>query len=149
MNRIDVGCGGTIKRAKPGFDVYTDLMDPKEEMPGKYVKCALEDMPFADKEFDYARCHHVIEHTTDPDAACHELTRIAKAGIISFPPAQAEMQFGRKDHRWYVFVDRGRLLFVPKFHASLGIPRSVSRCELNVSFEWKDSFDWQVIDLNG
>lgn len=143
--QVDLGCGGTIKRAKPGFDVYTDIVEPQEGMPGKYVKCAMEAMPFGHKEFDYARCHHVIEHTTDPDAACHELTRIAKAGIISFPPMQAEIMFGRRDHNFFVVVDRGRLLFIRKRHESYGIPRGITRCELNVNFEWEGSFEWQTV----
>jgi ubiquinone/menaquinone biosynthesis C-methylase UbiE len=105
----------------------------------------MEAMPFKDKEFDYARCHHVIEHTQDPDKACRELIRIAKEGILSFPPPQAEMMFGRKDHHWFVFVDRGRLLFVKKRHSSYGVARKVTGCELNVDFRWKDSFQWQVV----
>jgi SAM-dependent methyltransferase len=105
----------------------------------------MEDMPFRDKEFDWARCHHVIEHTTDPDKACQELIRIAKAGILSFPPPQAEMMFGRRDHNWYVFVDRQRLLFVPQWHESMGIPRAKTRCELNVNFQWEETFEWQVV----
>ena len=145
MNRIDCGCGGTIKRAKPGFDTYTDVIDPEPGMPGKYVKCAMEKMPFADKEFDFARCHHVIEHTTDPNAACYELTRIAKAGIISFPPMQAEIMFGRREHNWFVCVDQGRLLFIKKRHPSYGIRRGLTHCQINVNFEWEGSFQWIVV----
>jgi SAM-dependent methyltransferase len=145
MKKVDVGCGGTLRRAAPGYDVYTDVVEPELQLPGKYVRCAMENMPFADKEFDFARCHHVIEHTEDPAKACSELIRIAKAGILSFPPMQAEIMFGRKDHNWFVAVDRGRLLFIAKRHASYGVPRAVTRCELNVNFEWKDSFDYQVV----
>ena len=144
MKKIDIGSGGGKRPAK-GFDMYTDINMPKEP-PSPFVQCAMEDMPFGNKEFDFARAHHVIEHTVKPDAACSELIRIAKAGILSFPPPQAEMMFGRRDHLWYVFVDRGRLLFVKKRHASYGVPRAVTRCELNVNFEWEDSFDWQVVE---
>jgi len=106
----------------------------------------MENMPFADKEFDYARCHHGIEHCTDPDAACSELVRIAKEGIISFPPMHAEIMFGRREHNWFVIVDRGRLLFIKKRHPSYAIPRRVTRCELNVNFKWTGSFEWQVVE---
>lgn len=143
--KIDIGCGGTIKRCADGYDVYTDCVIPREPMPGKFVYCRMENMPFKDKEFDYARCHHVIEHTQDPDMACKELVRIAKAGILSFPPPQAEMMFGRKDHNWFVFIDKGRLLFVKKRHPSYGVPRKETGCELNVDFEWKDKFEWIVV----
>lgn len=144
--KIDVGCGATLRRAAPGFDVYTDIVECELDLPGKYVRCAMEQMPFRDNEFDYARCHHVIEHTEDPGKACSELMRIARAGIISFPPMQAEIMFGRTDHNWFVVVDRGRLLFIKKRHASYGIPRRVTGCELNVDFKWEGSFKWQVVE---
>lgn len=142
--KIDIG-SGQGRRPAAGYDVYTDIFVPTQPMPGKFVRCPMEDMPFGNKEFDYARCHHVIEHTQDPDKACSELIRIAKEGILSFPTPQAELMFGRKDHNWFVFVDKGRLLFVKKRHPSYGIERAKSGCELNVDFEWKDNFQWQVL----
>ena len=148
MKRIDVGCGSG-KRPAAGYDVYCDIIEPRPGLvlPEPYYEYPMEDMRcFKDKEFDFARCHHVIEHVNDPDAACRELIRIARAGIISFPPPQAEMMFGRRDHNFFVFVDRGRLLFVKKRHASYGVPRAVTRCELNVNFEWEGFFDWQVVE---
>jgi ubiquinone/menaquinone biosynthesis C-methylase UbiE len=144
LRKIDIGCGGTLKRCAKGYDVYTDVFEPREELPGKFVLCPAEKLPFGDKEFDYARMHHVIEHTNDPGKACEEMLRISKAGIISFPPAQAELMFGRKEHKWFVFVDRGRLLFVKKRHPSYGIPRKQTGCELNVNFEWEGVFKWLV-----
>lgn len=142
---IDIGCGGTLRRAAPGYDVYTDIIDKSADFNGNYVRCAMENMPFHNKEFSYARCHHVLEHTDDPDRACSELVRIAQAGIISFPPPQAEIMFGRKDHRWFIFVDRRRLLIVKKRHPSYGVPRRDTGCELNVDFRWEGTFDWQVV----
>ena len=143
--RIDVGCGGGPKRPAVGYDMYCDVLDKALISVTPYVQCPMEKMPFKDKEFDFARCHHVIEHTQDPDRACSELVRIARAGILSFPTAQAEIQFGRKDHNWFVFIDRGRLLFVRKRHESYGVPRRMTGCELNVDFEWEGTFQWQVV----
>jgi len=144
MKRIDVGSGGG-RRPAPGYDMYTDINMPAEP-PSPFVQCPMEMMPFKDKEFDYARCHHVIEHTNDPGRACSELVRIAKAGILSFPTPQAELMFGRKDHNWFVFVDRGRLLFVRKRNPSLGIERRLTGCELNVDFKWENDFKWQMVE---
>jgi len=144
MKRIDVGSGGG-RRPAPGYDMYTDINMPAEP-PSPFVQCPMEMMPFKDKEFDYARCHHVIEHTNDPGLACSELIRIAKAGILSFPTPQAELMFGRKDHNWFVFVDRGRLLFVRKRNPSLGIERRLTGCELNVDFKWENDFKWQMVE---
>lgn len=147
MKRIDIGCGSGPKRPARGFDMYCDVIAPRPGviLPDPYVQCPMEAMPFKDKEFDFARCHHVIEHTQDPDRACSELIRIARAGVLSFPPPQAEMMFGRRDHNWFVFVDRGRLLFVKKRYACYGVPRAVTRCELNVDFPWEGDFQWQVV----
>ncbi len=143
---LDAGCGGTMQRIALGYDVYADIVEPELGLPGKYVRCALENMPFADKEFEYVRCYHAIEHCEDPDAACSELVRIARAGCISFPPAQAELMFGRREHRWFVFIDFGeRLLFVRKRHPSYGILSGVSGCQKTIDFDWKDGFKWKVI----
>ncbi len=142
--KIDIGSGDGKRPAK-GYDVYTDVFLPRTPMPGKFVLCPMEKMPFKDKEFDYARCHHVIEHTEDPDKACSELVRIAKGGILSFPPAQAEIMFGRKEHRWFVFLDKGCLLFIAKRHPSYAVPRKQTGCELNVDYHWEDNFEWQVV----
>ncbi len=144
--KIDVGCGGTLKRRASGYDVYTDIAPCADDFDGLFVQTPIEEMAmFKDKEFDYARAHHCIEHCIDPNLGCRELCRIAHAGIISFPPMQAEIMFGRADHKWFVCVDRGRLLFIEKRHASYGIPRHQSACELNVNFEWEGEFQWLVL----
>jgi hypothetical protein len=124
--------------------MYCDVHMPKDP-PHPFVKCPMENMPFGDKEFDYARCWHVIEHTQDPDMACKELIRIAKAGILAFPPPQAEACYGRKEHRWHVYIDRHRLVFIPKFYESLGFPRRIAGGALNATFEWEDSFEWLTL----
>jgi SAM-dependent methyltransferase len=142
--KIDIGCGDG-RRTPPDYDVCTDIIAPRTPMPCRYIQCYMEEMPFKNKEFDYARSHHSIEHCENPGMACSEMVRIAKAGIISFPPPQAEMMFGRKDHLWFVFIDHGRLMFVRKRYPSYGIPRRVTGSELNVSFEWKESFEWLVV----
>lgn len=144
MKKIDIGSGGG-RRPAAGYDMYTDIFMPKDP-PKPFVQTPAEDLSmFKDKEFDYARCHHVIEHVNDPNLACAEIIRIAKAGRLSFPPMQAEVMFGRRDHNWFVCIDRGRLLFIKKRHASYGIPRSITRCELNVDFDWEGDFQWQVV----
>lgn len=145
--RIDVGCGAGPKRPAAGYDAYCDVLSPSVVMAKPYFQCGMEDMScFEDKEFDFARCHHVIEHTQDPNKACSELVRIAKAGIISFPTMQAELLFGRRDHNFFVTIDHGRLLFIRKRYPCYGVPRSVTGAELNIDFSWEGSFKWQVVE---
>lgn len=141
--RIDIGSGGGDRPAK-GYDMHTDLYFP-DDAPVPFIKCSAEKMPFEDKYFGYARCHHVIEHVNDPNKACAEIIRIADSGRFSFPTPQAELMFGREDHKWFVFVDRSRLLFVAKRNMSYGVPHKKTGCALNVDFDWKGGFEWAVV----
>ena len=149
---LDAGCGTGPKRPAAGFSVYCDVIPVRGGVlyPTPYFNAPLEDMScFADKQFDWVRCNHAIEHTINPAKACDELMRVGKAGIISFPGTLAEMCYGRRDHTHYVFVDRGRLVFVPKFHASLGIPQRRARGALNVDFVWHGKFKYVLLKIPG
>jgi SAM-dependent methyltransferase len=68
------------------------------------------DLPFRDKEFDFAICSHAIEHVEHPGKACQEMIRIAKAGLITAPFLFGDLLFGREYHRW-LLVDRGGVLY--------------------------------------
>ena len=154
--RIDVGCG---HKPRPGYDVYTDVYMSKEvennpEVKSRFVKAALEDMSvFKDRQFDFAWCHHVIEHTIDPNKACSELTRIAREGVLYFPTPQVELMCGRYDHKWVVFkITDDHLLFIPRyfqppFRSRAGVPGGKgSYLKLEQEpFYWKGSFKWTVI----
>jgi ubiquinone/menaquinone biosynthesis C-methylase UbiE len=138
--KIDVGCG---ERPAQGFDIYTDVYTPKAVIPGNFYLCSMEKMPFIDKQFEYARCHHVIEHTADPDKSCRELIRIAKSGTLWFPTPQAEILFGRADHRWFVFIEnKTKLLFVARRFRPYGVK---IKTHLEQRFDWKDTFEWTVV----
>ena len=145
---LDAGSGIGPKRPARGFSAYCDIIVPKngDIVPENYHIAPLENMHcFADKQFDYVRCHHSVEHCLDPDKACAEIQRVGKSGLISFPPMQAEIMFGRSDHNWFVCIDRGRLLFIKKRNPSYGVPRKVTGCQLNVNFPWQDKFEWLVV----
>ncbi|HUU87632.1 MAG TPA: class I SAM-dependent methyltransferase [Candidatus Glassbacteria bacterium] len=160
MRKIDLGCGPC---PKAGYDIYTDIyMHPKvrdnPEVSNRFVKTAMEDMPmFKDKEFDYAYSHHVLEHVQDPNKACAEMVRIAKAGILYFPTVEIDILIGRHDHNWLIFPDykRNHLLFIKKrFKSYFGQggknkiePEEAAKwvAQQNKPFEWKDSFTWTVV----
>jgi len=145
---LDLGCGSGLKRPAPGFSAYADVIRPGPGviLPQPYFCTPMEDLScFEDKTFDWVRSHHSAEHCLDPDKACSEMVRVGKAGIISFPPMHACLLFGRKDHRWLMVVDHGRLMFIRKRHPSYGVPRSVCGAELNREFLWEGSFRWIVV----
>lgn len=157
--KIDIGCG---PRPQAGYDVYTDIYMHKNvmnnpEASNRFVKTPMEDMKmFKNKEFDYAYSHHVIEHVQDPNKACAEMVRIAKAGILYFPSVEIDILIGRHDHNWLVFPDykKNHLLFIKKRFKSYyqpptktSLPEGVRQwvAQQQKPFEWKDSFTWTVV----
>ncbi|KHK02927.1 glycosyltransferase family protein [Desulfovibrio sp. TomC] len=65
----------------------------------------VENTGFADKQFDFVYCSHVLEHVSDPTAACRELMRIAKRGYIETPTKGKDTLMGSarvSNHRWHV-----------------------------------------------
>jgi len=53
------------------------------ESPLADVKMDIVKMPFADKEFDFVLCNHVLEHIPDDYKAMSEIYRIMKKGAIA------------------------------------------------------------------
>ena len=158
--KIDIGCG---PRPHAGYDAYTDVYLPKNiaqnpELLSKFTKTGLEDMSmFKDKQFDYAYGHHMIEHIEDPNKACAELVRIAKAGILYFPSVEIDILIGRNDHNWLIFPDykKNHLLFIKKrFKSYFGqasksaiVPKEAQQwvAQQAKPFEWKGEFTWTVV----
>lgn len=153
--KIDIGAG---TRPQKGYDVYTDIyksdvVKNNVEIASRFTLAAMEDMrAFKDKEFEFAYCHHVIEHVNDPDKACKELIRIAESGILYFPTTEAEILFGRSDHNWMVFQPKNNhLLFVRKRFQSYYSPKTLPAGVRQYTalqqkpFEWKGEFTWTVV----
>ena len=77
----------------------------------EYVECFAEDLPFENGEFDVAVSRHVLEHASDPEAACREIARVARRGYIEVPSPWSECFYGYPPHRWMVSVEDGGLVF--------------------------------------
>jgi ubiquinone/menaquinone biosynthesis C-methylase UbiE/glycosyltransferase involved in cell wall biosynthesis len=71
----------------------------------KFVQCFAEELPFENKEFDFAYCRAVLEHAVDPAAACKELMRVARRGFIETPSPITEYLGGHPTHRWLVYLE--------------------------------------------
>ncbi|MCE3257935.1 MAG: hypothetical protein K0Q64_2018, partial [Nitrobacter vulgaris] len=88
---------------------------PFKHVDGKPVyEVDVESTGFADKEFDFVYCSHVLEHARDPAAACRELMRIAKRGYIETPRHGKDifLNTGKtSQHRWSVENVFGTLVF--------------------------------------
>ena len=79
--------------------------------------------PFADKQFDYVICSHVLEDVRDPLWVCAEMRRIARRGYIEMPSREAETsrgtephQVGWSHHRWLATIDGDCITFLMKYH---------------------------------
>ncbi len=89
LHHLDVGCGsGTLasRAAATGREVVALDADPdmvavsEEVLPGRVVRGAVPDLPFADGEFEIVTANFVINHVPDPLAALRELARVARPG---------------------------------------------------------------------
>lgn len=89
---------------------------PLKMLAGRpFTECPVEKTPFADKEFDFVYASHVLEHSTDPGAACEELMRIGKKGYIETPTAGKDcfMNFAKiSNHLWDIKLVNDTLYFI-------------------------------------
>jgi SAM-dependent methyltransferase len=124
---LDVGSG---HRPHEDATHLVDLLPEDDSERGKPLQhlglplllATVESLPFKDKTFDYVYASHVLEHTLDPEAACRELMRIARAGYIETPSPFYEQGYnypaperGWSFHRWFVYLGKGdTLTFEPK-----------------------------------
>ncbi len=77
-------------------------------------ECNVENMPFADREFDFVYCSHVLEHVANPENACAELMRVGKRGYIETPARAKDLFLNTakvSNHRWAVAVEGNKLIF--------------------------------------
>lgn len=88
---------------------------PFTYVDGKSVyECSAEKTLFADNEFDFVYCSHVLEHVQDPAAACNELMRIGKRGYIECPTRGNDTFFNTaalSNHLWAVECLNGVVIF--------------------------------------
>jgi SAM-dependent methyltransferase len=102
----DVGCGtgallSRIKAARK-LDRMTGVdfvIDDASRLDGiEYVAAKVEELPFADGEFDSVICTHVIEHVLEYHKAIAELRRVAKKKLIIVVPRERESRYAFNPH---------------------------------------------------
>jgi SAM-dependent methyltransferase len=100
-------------------------------------------LPFERHEFDFVYCSHVIEHVDNPGAACDEMMRVAKTGLLRCPNAMAEYLYGREYHRWLVLERGGVVVFLEKTPDEFALfGRSDARAPADVN-PFEAMLDWQ------
>jgi 2-polyprenyl-3-methyl-5-hydroxy-6-metoxy-1,4-benzoquinol methylase len=97
---LDVGCGEGVlteqwaDRIAPGRIVGIDLEDPKlsAEWQGRrrpnltFARMEVEQLAFADGEFELVAATEVLEHVADPERALAEMARVASGHLLVSVP---------------------------------------------------------------
>lgn len=103
----DVGCGTgvllkRIREANPGLRRLAGVdfaIDDAARIEGvEYHAAMIEELPFADGEFDTVVCTHVIEHILDYRKAISELRRITRQRLIIVVPREREYRYTFNPH---------------------------------------------------
>jgi hypothetical protein len=122
-------------------------------------------LPFADKEFGFVYCRHVVEDLYNPFLACDEMSRVAKAGYIEAPSPLAEIcrgidgssppWRGYHHHRYFVWAENEALYFTAKYpiveHLSFGDEKVITSALKenqflwNSYYFWKDRINWRLL----
>lgn len=138
---LEIGPGSSPFPLADTFIGWTDQgLFPKENL----VLCDVQkdSLPFADNEFDFVYCRHVLEDIYNPFHLCSEMSRVAKAGYIETPSPMAEMCRGIEEgspewrgfchHRYIVWNDQKKLHFLTKYPI--------------VEFVGSDDFDREILN---
>jgi SAM-dependent methyltransferase len=163
---LEVGSGGNpYFRANVLLDAYENTAE-RHWVPlvsdRPTVMAFGEDLPFADKAFDFVIASHVLEHSTDPSRFLSEMQRVAKAGYIEVPDAFMERINPYRDHRLEITVRQG-VLKIRRKRASVVDEELVELYEdrakfwvtreliprhpfsFHVRYYWRDHIDFEIV----
>jgi SAM-dependent methyltransferase len=72
------------------------------------------EFPFADNEFDYVICSHVLEHVDDPEFFISEIFRVSSGGYFEYPLMYYEYLYNFDVHKNLIKFDGKKLWFMKK-----------------------------------
>lgn len=75
--------------------------------------------PFADKEFDYVICSHVLEHVENADVFLKEVQRVARKGYLEFPTVYYDYIYNFPEHRLFLFYKDKTIFWMTKEHSGI------------------------------
>ncbi len=146
MKILDIG--GSMKQLHQiPVDTLVDLISP-EKSPyhpsplhaRKFVRLDIEnnDLPFADKSFDFCYSSHTLEDLFYPTRVITEMGRVARRGLIITPSRGQDITFDRFNltqwrtgarrmpglphHHWLFEVQDRKLIITPKVYPLLYTP---------------------------
>ena len=156
---LDVGSGDKPHwRADVLLDKYIDEKYSAQRSGSKETRinhpmfdASAENMPFADKVFDYVICSHVLEHFTNPGKVIGEIMRVGKAGYIEVPFEGSSKITDFESHLWYCKKEENKLIFTAKKQAifDLEIEKFISKNNIRKTFSKisTDNFDNFIVAL--
>ncbi|SRR5215203_111210 len=109
----------------------------------KFLNADGEDLPFADKEFDFCICCHVLEHVENPVKFLQEQFRVAKRGYIETPSLIGEYLFPRESHKWILHEYKNVLYLLDK--ERLNFTYGYDLGHLIQDYLPKHSVGWKII----
>jgi SAM-dependent methyltransferase len=168
---LDVGGGhNPHPRANVVVDKYKDTNyhrndDIKVLNQQQFIVADGERLPFADREFGYVFCCHVLEHVEDPVKFLSEIFRVGKRGYIETPSLIGEYLAPKESHKWIIhehnnclyLVEKKKLGFktgyylgelfqkyLPKNSIGFKITERTHPNLLTVRIEWENDFKYEV-----
>lgn len=82
---LNAGCGcNTWGDVRVDIQTFSDLFYLKQTSAN--IIASLDDLPFRDQVFEETRCHHVLEHVSDPRHCLGELKRVTRGEILIHCP---------------------------------------------------------------
>lgn len=98
--------------------------------------------PFADGEFDYAICSHVLEHVDDVESFIQELCRVARAGYLEFPTIYYDYVYNIPKHLTMLMYKENNetIYYLPKHETGLDYARDIQEFFFRSTFKGYVSF---------
>ncbi len=91
---LNICCGKT-----DGGGVNADVVQ-HADVPN-FIQVDIENLPFADKQFETVLCSHTIEHVDDPELFFAELHRVGEKVTIVLPPLwDVSAALNLLEHKW-------------------------------------------------
>lgn len=110
----------------------------------KFVEADGTALNFADKEFDYLICNHVLEHVDDPEAFVRELARVSKRGYLETPSLIGEILHPMESHRWVILEIDEKIVLYDK--ETLGFNQSIQLHNLFLNHLLNNSLTYRLFD---
>ena len=165
---LEVGPGGSPHPKSTVFLEKRFLDDDEAAEQRGYAPAALIDtniiyydggtFPFADGEFDYVICSHVLEHVDDVEFFVQELCRVALAGYLEFPTIYYDYIYNIPKHTTMLMYSEAEetIYYLPKHETGLDYARDIQEFFFRSTFkgyvslidELKD-FMFQGFEWNG